>query len=130
MGQPPRLAGIKIPSGTAVVYFVTLCVDQRQAVLATVEMFGAIQNAIAALRNWDVKAGVIMPDHAHFMVEPNNDRDLSVADFAIGFKKLLKKQLPTQNWQWQRGCFDRLLRSGESAQEKWLILNRILFVQV
>ncbi len=27
------------------------------------------------------------------------------------------------NWQWQPGCFDRLLRSSESLSEKWLYVE-------
>jgi hypothetical protein len=27
------------------------------------------------------------------------------------------------DWQWQPGCFDRLLRSDESLEEKWLYVE-------
>jgi hypothetical protein len=27
------------------------------------------------------------------------------------------------DWQWQPGCFDRLLRSDESLQDKWLYVE-------
>jgi hypothetical protein len=29
-----------------------------------------------------------------------------------------------QNWAWQEGCFDRLLRSDESLSEKWEYLRQ------
>lgn len=74
---------------------------------------------IAELRSWDVITGVIMPDHIHCFVSPTLDRDLSVGDFSNAFKRLLRKQLPDQAWDWQRGCFDRLLRSDESLADKW-----------
>jgi hypothetical protein len=48
------------------------------------------------------------------------DRVLSIGDFANGFKRLLRKRLPSQTWEWQRGCFDRLLRSNENLHGKWL----------
>jgi len=28
--------------------------------------------------------------------------------------------LGSQLWEWQRGCFDRLLRSDENLQRKWI----------
>jgi putative transposase len=71
----------------------------------------------------EVMAAVIMPDHAHVIVSPVEDRDLSVGDFAMGFKRLLRKSLGSQGWEWQRGCFDRLLRSDEDFGNKWLYVQ-------
>jgi len=65
-----------------------------------------------------------MPDHVHFVITPKKDRGLSAGDFPTGFKRGLRRELGTQNWQWQRGCFDRLLRSSESAQQKWAYLEQ------
>ena len=73
---------------------------------------------------WRLKSGVIMPDHVHFVITPVEDRALAVGDFATGFKRLRRQHLVKQNWESQRGCFDRLLRSAESAQEKWLYLEQ------
>jgi REP element-mobilizing transposase RayT len=64
-----------------------------------------------------------MPDHAHLIVAPVEDRDLSVGDFAAGFKRLLRKNLGLQDWEWQRGCFDRLLRSDEDLESKWIYVQ-------
>ncbi len=60
-----------------------------------------------------------MPDHTHCIISPAQDPGLSVGDFATGFKRLLRKALGTQKWRWQRGCFDRLLRSDENLHNKW-----------
>jgi putative transposase len=70
-----------------------------------------------------VLAGVIMPDHAHWIVSPMEDRELSVGDFATGFKRTLRKSLGSQPWEWQRGCFDRLLRSDENLSSKWIYVQ-------
>jgi putative transposase len=59
----------------------------------------------------------------HWLIAPAIDRDISVGDFSNAFKRLLRKELGTQHWEWQRGCFDRLLRSDESAQSKWLYVR-------
>ncbi|MEY2539039.1 MAG: REP-associated tyrosine transposase [Verrucomicrobiota bacterium] len=119
MGQPPRLTEILLPSEKSIVYFVTLCVKERRDVLANPTLFEAIHMVLVELRNWRVLAGVVMPDHVHFVITPAEERGLSVGDFTVGFKRLLRKRLPAQSWEWQRGCFDRLLRSEESLHDKW-----------
>ena len=119
MGQPPRLPEIQLPWEKSVIYFVTLCVKDRRNVLANPDVFEAIQATIDQLRKWRVLAGVIMPDHSHWIVSPIGDRELSVGDFSEGFKRVLRKTLGSQPWEWQRGCFDRLLRSDENLHSKW-----------
>jgi putative transposase len=119
MAEPPRLSEIFLPDETPIIYFVTLCVEDRRNVLANAETFEAIKRAIAGLQKWEVLAAVVMPDHVHVIVTPVEDRGLSVGDFAAGFKRLLRKALGSQTWEWQRGCFDRLLRSDEDLGNKW-----------
>lgn len=120
MAEPPRLSEIQLPWEKPIIYFVTVCVQGRRHVLANPKVFEAIKATIVGLRRWRVLAGVIMPDHTHWIVSPNEDRGLSVGDFATGFKRLLRKTLGPQPWERQRGCFDRLLRSDENLQSKWI----------
>ena len=124
MAEPPRLSEIKIPWEQSIVYFVTLCVDGRRPVLADGATFEAIKATTADLRRWRITSGVVMPDHVHFSITPVEDRALTPGDFASGFKRLLRKRLVSQKWEWQRGCFDRLLRSSENAQEKWMYMEQ------
>ena len=119
MAQPPRLSEIQLPWEKSVIYFVTLCVKDRRNVLANPDVLEVIQATIDQLRKWRVLAGVIMPDHSHWIVSPIGDRELSVGDFSEGFKRVLRKRLGSQPWEWQRGCFDRLLRSDENLHSKW-----------
>ena len=65
----------------------------------------------------------VMPDHAHWTVSPVDDRKLSVGDFSHGFKRLLRKSLGSQLREWQRSCFDRLLRSDENLWSKWIYVK-------
>jgi putative transposase len=123
MGQPPRLPEIRLPWEKRIIYFVTLCVKDRRNALANPDVFEAIKATIAPLRKWRVLAGVIMPDHAHWIVSPIGDRDLSVGDFSTGFKRVLRKTLGSQPLEWQRGCFDRLLRSDENLHSKWIYVQ-------
>ena len=123
MAEPPRLRAILLPWDKSIIYFVTICVKDRRTVLARPEIFEAIKTVIAQLQKWYVLAVVIMPDHIHWVVSPVEDRDLSIGDFSHGFKRMLRKYLGTQSWDWQRGCFDRLLRSDENLQSKWIYVK-------
>jgi REP element-mobilizing transposase RayT len=123
MAEPPRLSAILLPWDKSVIYFVTMCVKDRRKVLANPETFEAMKRALAELQKWRVLAGVIMPDHAHWIVSPVENRDLSVGDFAHGFKRVLRRKLAVQPWEWQRGCFDRLLRSDENLWSKWIYVK-------
>ena len=123
MAEPPRLSEILLPHEKPIIYFLTLCVEGRRPVLANGETFDVIKTTIKQLRKWEVMAAVIMPDHAHMIVSPVEARDLSIGDFAMGFKRLLRKSLGSQRWEWQRGCFDRLLRSDEDLGNKWIYVQ-------
>ena len=123
MAEPPRLSEIQLPWEKSIIYFVTLCVKERSKVLANPRVFEAIKCVLAQLRRWRVAAAVVMPDHAHFIISPAEDRELPVGDFANGFKRLLRKSLTDQRWEWQRGCFDRLLRSDENLESKWIYVQ-------
>jgi hypothetical protein len=102
MAEPPRLPAMLLPWEKPVIYFVTICVKDRHNVLATPEVFLAIKLVIPQLRKGNVLAGVIMPNHTHWVVPPIGDRCLSVGDLSHGLKRLLRKrlgacQLPLQN---------------------------------
>ena len=64
-----------------------------------------------------------MPDHVHWLVSPIEDRELSIGDFWHGFKRTLRKQIGPQSREWQRGCFDRVLRSDENLWGKWIYVK-------
>jgi REP element-mobilizing transposase RayT len=123
MAEPPRLPAIFLPWEKSIIYFVTMCAKDRPNVLANSTVFDAIKATIALLRKWHVLAGVVMPDHVHWVVSPVEDRDLSVGDFSHGFKRVLRRYLGLQSWEWQRGCFDRLLRSDENLRSKWIYVK-------
>ena len=123
MAETPRLSEITLPEEKSIIYFVTLCVKDRRKVLANAKMFDAIKTAIQELRRWDVLAAVIMPEHVHFIVGPREDRGLSIGDFATGLKRLVRKSLGSQRWEWQRGSFDHLLRSDENLESKWIYVQ-------
>ncbi|HEY4272651.1 MAG TPA: transposase [Candidatus Udaeobacter sp.] len=123
MAEPPRLPAILLPWEKSIIYFVTICVKERHKVIDRPEVFEAIETAVTKLQKWHVLAGVIMPDHVHWVVSPAADRNLSIRDFSHGFKRTLRKCFGAQSWEWQRGCFDRLLRSDENLWRKWIYVQ-------
>ena len=106
-----------------IIYFVTVCVKDRRLVLTNRILPEAIGDVTAGLRSWTLIAGVIMPERVHCFVCPGTDRDLSVGDLSNAFKRLLRQRIGDQEWEWQRGCFDRLLRSGENFSDKWVYMR-------
>ena len=93
----------------------------RKPVLANQRTFRALRNVAEKLQDWTLIAAVLMPDHLHVIVAPK-DRDFRVGNFAGALKRWMRKELEA-SWTWQPGSFDRLLRSGDSLQAKWLYLE-------
>jgi REP element-mobilizing transposase RayT len=116
MAHPPRIP-VWLPLDQEVVYFITFCVEDRMPVLATPSSFDALNTAVSKLRDWWVVAAVMMPDHIHLLAAPK-ERDLDVGNLSASLKRWIRQSMQA-DWQWQPGSFDRLLRSNESAAEKW-----------
>ena len=120
MGHPPRVP-VWISWEKSVIYFVTICVAGRKSVLANEAAFSAFKKAVAKLHNWRVLAAVLMPNHLHVIVAPE-DREAKVGNCSGALKRWIREEL-SASWEWQPGCFDRLLRSDESLHEKWRYLQ-------
>ncbi len=105
-----------------VIYFVTICVANREPVLANQRVFRAFKTAVAKLQHWRVLAAVLMPDHVHLIVSPIDVRDAKLGNFSAALKRWIRRELDA-TWKWQPGCFDRLLRSDESLHEKWIYVQ-------
>ena len=115
MRHPPRIP-VLLGLDQSVIYFVTFCVEGRRHVLDNDDAFAAFRQAIPRL-DWHIIVAVVMPDHVHLLAGPAN-RDLAVGQLSAAIKRRIRKEARA-DWQWQRGCFDRLLRREESAEEKW-----------
>jgi len=121
MGHPSRIP-VWLPWETSVIYFVTICTVDRKAVLANQETFRAFKFAASKLRDWRVLSAIFMPDHVHVIVAPIKNREAKLGDFSAALKRWMRQEL-NASWKWQSGCFDRLLRSGESLHNKWLYIR-------
>ena len=104
------------------IYFITLCGAGRKCVLANDEVFSALENAARRLGHWQLLAAVLMPDHLHAIVTPTEDRGANLSNCSAALKRWIRQELSAP-WAWQPGCFDRLLRSDESVQHKWLYVR-------
>ena len=104
------------------IYFVTICVTNRQVVLANETAFNAFKAAIGKLENWRILAAMLMPDHLHVIVAPIESRNAKLGNFSAALKRWMRQEL-NASWNWQPGCFDRLLRSDESLHDKWLYVQ-------
>ena len=120
MAHPPRIP-VWLRWEQDVVYFVTFCVRDRRKVLATEEAFAAFKAAFSKLGKWTIIAGLLMPDHVHLLAAPK-DRDEAVGNLIGALKRWIRQDLQA-HWEWQEGSFDRLLRSSESAHEKWCYIR-------
>jgi REP element-mobilizing transposase RayT len=121
VGHPPRIP-VWLRWEQRVIYFVTICVEDRQSVLANDKALNAFKAAIGKLQHWRVLAATVMPDHLHAFVAPTQDRDAKLGNFSAALKRWIRKQL-NASWNFQPGCFDCLLRSDESLHDKWLYVR-------
>jgi len=121
MGHPPRIP-VWLGCDQSVIYFVTICVEDRKPVLTNERVFAAFKDVAARLKNWTVLSAVLMPDHLHMIVAPTNDREANVGNVSAAIKRWMRQEMKA-TWRWQPGCFDRLLRSDESLEEKWLYVE-------
>jgi len=112
----------------------TFCVAQRKPVLANARAWRICRATFDKLDQWTILAAIAMPDHLHLLASPVADRDAPVTAFAKWFKRWFNEACwncrPSvsdgrdRTWNWQEGCFDRLLRSDESLSEKWEYLRQ------
>jgi REP element-mobilizing transposase RayT len=106
----------------SVIYFVTICIADRKPVLANKEAYDAFILAALKLQHWHVLAAILMPDHLHVLVAPQKEREAKLGNFSGALKRWMRQELRA-SWKWQPGCFDGLLRSGDSLHEKWLYVR-------
>jgi putative transposase len=116
MARPPK-APNWLPLEQETIYFVTVGVQKREPVLANPKTWRAICHEFQKLDEWKIIALLAMPDHLHLLTAPF-DREKSVGYFIRWFTRGFNASYKP-HWKWQHGCFDRLLRSNESAQQKW-----------
>jgi len=107
----------------APIYFLTACTAQRRPLLAKKdvhEAFIRFAKQGPAHGVW-IGAYVLMPDHLHAFVALDAKR-VNLSALMKSLKNVLSKKLRERGVappHWQKGFFDHLLRSQESAGKKW-----------
>ena len=116
--------------------------------LANAKTWNICLTTLRRLDRWQLLAALAMPDHLHIIIAPA-DRDASLSGFCRWFKRWFNQMRQqdcrasvsdadanrlrgvspkrttssAKQWEWQEGCFDRLLRSDESVSDKWAYIR-------
>src|SRR6476646_2103271 len=114
-----RLDRIFAPSP---IFFVTACSFNRRSILANASVHRSFVEFAQGGESHGAYVGayVIMPDHIHFFVALEQNKELS--GWTKSLKNCLSKTLRSLNVaspHWQKGFFDHVLRSDESYAQKW-----------
>jgi REP element-mobilizing transposase RayT len=121
--KPPRLTRLDRIHLRAPIYFLTTNTAGRHPLLDHPSVHEALVHF--ALRGSEHGAWlgryVLMPDHCHLFLACDDER-ITLSAWMKSFKNTLSKALRALGFpspHWQKGFFDHLLRSHESAAEKW-----------
>jgi len=105
------------------IHFVTACTATRRHILANPDIHGALTKFTERGCDHGAWIGryVLMPDHLHAFIALDDER-LDLSTWMKSLKNTLSKTLremrvPTPHWQ--KGFFDNVLRTEESATSKW-----------
>jgi REP element-mobilizing transposase RayT len=105
------------------IYFITANVAKRRQILTHPHLHDAfVRFALAGPEHgaW-IGRYVLMPDHCDLFLAYDDQR-IALSIWAKSFKNALSfawRQRQVAAPHWQKGIFDHVLRSDESATEKW-----------
>ena len=97
-------------------YFLTFNLERPQCALCEHGLRSTIDQEMETLSEqglWNLRTGVIMPDHVHLLVQLGAHAPLS--DTVRLLKGRLAPALRQHRLSWQRSFFDHRLRHGEDA---------------
>ena len=84
--RPPRIPNW-LPGHADTIYFLTLCVEGRHAVLDNSAAWDLCRAVWRRLDRWQVLAAIAMPDHLHLLLSPLADRHASLSAWMKWFKR-------------------------------------------
>lgn len=107
-------------------YFPTFCTAERKSGLTEPSLLHSIRREAERLSSesvWQLRTGVVMPDHIHLLVEMSSDSELAVA--VRLFKGRLSPTLRQAALQWQPAYFDHRMRPDEDRLPvfRYIFLN-------
>jgi putative transposase len=117
----PASQMVKQIGNRSIVIFLTVCTKGRAKILASESIHSLLQTAWKEADSWFVGRYVILPDHIHLFVSPSSRDAPGVKNWVRFWKTVTTKSWPTDRdgSVWQRDCWDRQLRSGDSYSQKW-----------
>lgn len=102
------------------IVYVTVCTKDRKPILARRECVDVLKQAWDESKRWTVGRYVVMPDHLHLFCCSGVPDYPPLKKWVAYWKSLSATRWPhpEDGKVWQRDCWDRQLRSGESYSEK------------
>jgi putative transposase len=100
---------------------VTVCSQGRRPLFARRSSVDAVVSAWRAEGQWIVGRYVFLPDHIHFFCAPDGIFQPDLNLWMRKWKARVSRGWPvaTEHPIWQRGHWDRQLRSREHYDERW-----------
>jgi REP element-mobilizing transposase RayT len=107
-------------------YFVTLCTEGKKSGLTGDTIASAIHVEIANIESdlhWITRAGVVMPDHIHLLVQLTDQ--LSISRCVARLKSKTRTCLLEQHLTWQANFYEHRIRPDDSIEEvvRYIFLN-------
>lgn len=109
-------------------YFITICAfaAAKDAALNSPDAAAAIRAELAAMEEsavWQVRSGVIMPDHLHLLARLGPSLHLSRA--IARFKSRTKQSLESAGLKWQENFYEHRLRADNPVESviRYIQLN-------
>jgi putative transposase len=115
-------------------FFISTNTNQRRPILTAPKVARILVeewNMALICHGWKVGRYVVMPDHVHFFCWPDTRKAKTLSQFMQAWKQWTSKRIIREcngsTPVWQADFFDHLLRSTESAQNKWkyVVLNPV-----
>jgi REP element-mobilizing transposase RayT len=109
------------------IYFLTICTAYRRPMLAQPIVHDAFIAFALRAPEYGAAVGryVLMPDHMHLFVRFASD-GIPLAKWVKSLKNAISKVLRNATFSaphWERDYFDRVIRSREPYEQKWLYVR-------
>jgi REP element-mobilizing transposase RayT len=114
-----------LPSDQVVTYFVTACTANARDLFTEDDVIRTAASSLLRIADrlgWEIHKVCFMPNHVHMLISPLEDREKNLSVFMQRWKSSVTQRFRTAGIEdkiWQSEFFDRLLRSDESAEQKW-----------
>ncbi len=103
------------------IVFLTVCSSERKQIFDNENAYLLIRQSWAIESSWKVGRYVILPDHIHMFCAPAILIAEPMTSWVKYWKSYVSRRWPFIEQQpiWQKGYWDRQLRTGESYSAKW-----------